>query len=241
MARYFDEDELQVDEPRQDTELTLSWTALAGMGLGLLAICALCFGLGYMAGHHGSTSGGSGAATAGSPPSSPPSASDQEPLQGSGSVPKPSASAQAAVPPPATDNAAQNAAPGGASPNATASSSGASAQGGSTAGAPLSQPQVRPALEGNAPDSGQAGLGPNVRPAMPSTATLMVQVAAVRNAEDANVLTDALRKRGYPASEQREAGDGLIHVRVGPFATAAEANNWKMKLLNDGYNAIVQP
>ena len=69
----------------------------------------------------------------------------------------------------------------------------------------------------------------------------MVQVAAVKNAEDANVLADALHKRGYPVSEQREAIDGLIHVRVGPFATRDEANRWRDKLLGDGYNAIVQP
>jgi DedD protein len=243
MARYFDEDELEVEEPRRDAEVTLSWVALAGMGLGLLAICALCFGLGYMAGHRGATSGGAGSAVA-TPSSSPPNAADQEPLQGSGSVPKPSASAQAAVSP-VNRNLTQTLANGGESPEATAPSSGPSAQGsstlGATASAPPSQTQVRPALGSNAPETAQASSGPNVRPALPSATTLMVQVAAVRNAEDASVLTNALRKRGYPVSEQREAGDGLIHVRVGPFASQAEANQWRMKLLDDGYNAIVQP
>ena len=69
----------------------------------------------------------------------------------------------------------------------------------------------------------------------------MVQIAAVSNAEDAEVLTAALRKRGYAVTEHRDPVDNLIHVRIGPFATQAEANTWKMKLLNDGYNAIVQP
>ncbi len=68
----------------------------------------------------------------------------------------------------------------------------------------------------------------------------MVQIAAVSNAEDADVLSNALRKRGYAVTARREPADNLIHVRVGPFATAAEANNWKNRLLNDGYNAIVQ-
>jgi DedD protein len=54
-------------------------------------------------------------------------------------------------------------------------------------------------------------------------------------------LTSALRKRGYAVTVRRDPADNLIHVRIGPFATAAEANSWKMKLLNDGYNAIVQP
>jgi cell division septation protein DedD len=69
----------------------------------------------------------------------------------------------------------------------------------------------------------------------------MVQVAAVSNQEDADVLTGALRKRGYPVSERRDAGDGMVHVRIGPFTTRDDANKWRLKLLNDGYNAIVQP
>src|SRR5580693_587223 len=95
MPRYFEEDDdTEIDAPRRDTEVTLSWGALLAMGLGLLAICAVCFGLGYNVGHRSSTPAH---ATA---PSSQSNAPDQEPLQGSGSVPKPSANAQAAVPPP---------------------------------------------------------------------------------------------------------------------------------------------
>jgi cell division protein FtsN len=30
-------------------------------------------------------------------------------------------------------------------------------------------------------------------------------------------------------------------VRIGPFTTKDEAETWRQKLLNDGYNAIVQP
>jgi DedD protein len=69
----------------------------------------------------------------------------------------------------------------------------------------------------------------------------MVQVAAVSHAEDAGVLVGALRKRGYAASAQREPSDGLIHVRIGPFATHDEANHMCARLLDDGYNAIIQP
>jgi cell division septation protein DedD len=68
----------------------------------------------------------------------------------------------------------------------------------------------------------------------------MVQVAAVSHFEDANVLVDALRRRGYAATAQRMP-DGLIHVRIGPFATHAEANRMSMRLLENGYNAMVQP
>jgi cell division septation protein DedD len=69
----------------------------------------------------------------------------------------------------------------------------------------------------------------------------MVQIAAVSRQEDANVLMSALRKRGYAVAAQREPLDGLIHVRIGPFKTHDEAEKWRLKLLSDGYNAVVQP
>src|SRR5208283_5866262 len=101
MARYLDEEEPELEERSQDTEVTLSWGAVVGMGVALLAICGLCFWLGYTVGHRGSGNMGSGPAASTAAQGAP----DQEPLQGSGSVPKPSASAQAPTPPPvqATD------------------------------------------------------------------------------------------------------------------------------------------
>jgi DedD protein len=69
----------------------------------------------------------------------------------------------------------------------------------------------------------------------------MVQIAAISEQEDADVLVGALRRRGYAVVERREPIDGLIHVRIGPFKTLQEAETWRQKLLNDGYNAIVQP
>lgn len=69
----------------------------------------------------------------------------------------------------------------------------------------------------------------------------MVQVAAISNVDDARVLVDALRKRGFNVSAMRGSTDNLIHVRIGPFATRSEADAMSRKLLNDGYNAIVQP
>jgi cell division septation protein DedD len=69
----------------------------------------------------------------------------------------------------------------------------------------------------------------------------MVQIAAVSNSEDADVLMSALKRRNYPVVARREPLDGQIHVRIGPFKTAEEARKWRQKLLNDGYNAILQP
>ena len=74
-----------------------------------------------------------------------------------------------------------------------------------------------------------------------SSQTLMVQVAAVSHQEDADVLIGALRKRGYTVSVHRDPADGMIHVRIGPFTNRDDANATRQKLLNDGYNATVQP
>jgi DedD protein len=238
MPRYFEEDDdTEIDAPRRDTEVTLSWGALLAMALGLLAICAVCFGLGYSVGHRSATPAH---ATA---PSSQSNAPDQEPLQGSGSVPKPSANAQAAVPPPPPPNNTAPAATGsGVSPGATAPGSGPGAPGSVPVDAAPVAPQVRPAFGASAPEPPRTNATmPNVQSALPSANSLMVQVAAVKNDEDATVLTNALRRRGYPVISHRDPADGLIHVRIGPFPTREEANQWRMKLLNDGYNAIVQP
>ena len=48
----------------------------------------------------------------------------------------------------------------------------------------------------------------------------MVQIAAVSHPEDAEVLVNALRKRGYTVTARRDVGDSLIHVQTGPLRIA---------------------
>ncbi|MGD0097072.1 MAG: SPOR domain-containing protein [Terracidiphilus sp.] len=78
-------------------------------------------------------------------------------------------------------------------------------------------------------------------PAQASGQRLMVQIAAVSHQEDADVLVSALRKRGYAVTMRRDPTDSLFHVRIGPFASRDDANAARQKLLNDGYNASVEP
>jgi hypothetical protein len=63
MAGAFDDQEIEQVAPRHDTELTLGTTALLLIFFGLLALCGLCFGMGYSMGRHGSPE------TSASPPS----------------------------------------------------------------------------------------------------------------------------------------------------------------------------
>jgi cell division septation protein DedD len=68
----------------------------------------------------------------------------------------------------------------------------------------------------------------------------MVQIAAVSNRDDANVLVGALRKLGYNASARTETGDNFLHVQIGPFNSRDEAKAMRARLLSDGYNAILK-
>lgn len=236
MRGYFDDEEEEPERPRRDTdqrdtELTLGSGALLAMFFGLVVICGLCFGLGYAVGRHGSSPAAANPAHTAAP--------DQEPLQGNGSIPKPSPLARAPVLPPSNSRQMPET-DAGASPG-TPQQSPSSGQGGSPAGAPAgtAQTQVRPAMPAMA-STPQAAAPPSVRPALPAV-PLMVQIAAVSNPEDASVLMNSLRKRGYPVTASREPEDRLIHVRIGPYYSRDEATRMCMRLLNDGYNAMIQP
>lgn len=78
-------------------------------------------------------------------------------------------------------------------------------------------------------------------PAAPSTAgSFMVQIAAVRMQQDANVLVGALQRRGYTVVVRREPQDALLHVQIGPFSSRTQAFQMRSRLLADGYNAVVK-
>ncbi len=239
MRGYFDEDEPEPERPRRDRELTLGAGALLGFVFALLLVCGLCFGVGYAVGHHTSAPSAAG--------NGPTPAPDQEPLQGNNSIPKPSAAEQTEPPTPQTGDST-TAPDAGANPSTTQPSPAAGGQApngqsgpGQGSAVPGPAQPVRPALPAGGNPTQATQSGPNVRAALPASVQLVVQIAAVANPEDADVLVAALRKRGYSVIATREPADGLIHVRIGPFTSRDEANRWRDKLLGDGYNAVVQP
>jgi cell division septation protein DedD len=224
MRGAFDDREQEPARPRRDTELTLSSMTLLGIFFGLVLLCGLCFGLGYSLGRRNVSP---------PPASQQQEAGTQSPVQALGSHGKPSASAapqaqqplaDATVPATGADTGPTQ--PSGAPPSSNPTTTGQAIP-------PPAQNQVRPAIG--------TTIGATPATAASTGGTLMVQVAAVSNQEDADVLTNALRRRGYPVGERRDPGDGMVHVRVGPFNTRDDAEKWRMKLLNDGYNAILQP
>jgi|SRR5579863_674582 len=233
MIRDFSKDELETTESARDTELTIQGGTLVALGCGLLALCTVCFTIGYFVGHRGSP----GPATAFLPASS-----LKPPPIPTGSGAKPGAAGQQQAKPPAVAAAdVSTDQPGAASSPIAAQTSAL------TGNAGTSQPQlketadspVHPALAGTT--SGTQPAPPlQVQPAIAKVQGWMVQIAAVSQSEDAEVLVNALRKRGYTVAARRETGDSLIHVQTGPFVNRNDANAMRQKLLNDGYNAIVE-
>jgi cell division septation protein DedD len=232
MIREFHEEELeQAKRADRDTELTLSTGTLLALGCSLLVLCGVCFALGYAAGHRSDT-----ASTSVLPHSATPGA-----LQTGNSTTKPMAGAQA---PPARTTVVA------AVPEASSAAQAISA--GVPAGtASEEQPQarhvspaeVRPALvaQDAATQPAQPASSLHVQPALAQVQGWMVQIAAVSHAEDAEVLVNALKRRGYAVTVRRDIADSLLHVQTGPFVNRNDANAMRQKLLKDGYNAIVQP
>ena len=193
-----------------------------------------------------------------STPAAKPAIPAHEPLQAKTPNPKPSTpaattpQASAAAPAPSSGAgtnpaiAQQSPAPStgaGTNPATPQQSPATAGQGGSPAGSSTggAATQVRPALAGNAQEGAQTAATSNVRPALPAAIPLMVQIAAVAHTEDAEVLVSTLRKRGYFVTTLRDPADNLIRVRIGPFYSREEADRWRVKLLDDGYNAIILP
>ena len=210
MIRDFTKEEL---EPATNhTELTLGAGAFLTIGGGLLLLCGFCFGLGYFVGHRGSADPAAATAL--------PAQDVSAPISPTRSGSKPGAATQ--VPQVPAQQAADAASDGTAQVAAQVQQVAAT---GSPAQAADSI--VHPALV-------------QTQPAQSQVQGWMVQIAAVSHQEDAQVLVDALRKRGYEVTARRDASDNLIHVQTGPFVSRNDANAMRQKLLNDGYNAIVQ-
>lgn len=229
MRGVFDDQQLEPAQPRHDTEFTLGSGTLLLIFFGLVLLCGLCFGLGYTFGRR-------------SP--SPVASVIQPEATTSSSQSKPAASEESITPPtaPPADATQPSATQPGTTPAATpapAASLTPAVQPSSASAAAPAQPQVHPALASTSVPPTAQSTAPTVQPAL--AVPLMVQIAAVTNVEDADVLVSALRKHGYAVTARREPADNLIHVRIGPFSTREDALRWRQKLLNDGYNAIIQP
>ncbi|MGA2886689.1 MAG: SPOR domain-containing protein [Terracidiphilus sp.] len=232
MQRLFDEDnaepaerlrdnddvvepaERRADTDRPDTELTLGPMLLWGIFFGVVLLCGLSFGLGYSMGSRGARGASTNVRQAGTDAFAGTVSSQSKPAAAPQNITYQQPAATD-LPPSESSSAAANSQNSGATSSTSANSS---------------RPVVKPALP--------------VASTVPTTApgsALMVQIAAISHQEDADVLVGALSKRGYAVTVSRDPADSMLHVRTGPFSSRDEANAMRLKLLGDGYNAVVQP
>jgi cell division septation protein DedD len=201
----------------KDHELTLSTAAIFGIFFGLVALCAVFFGFGYSLGSHKSPTllpaesptSASGANFSGFKP-----AAGQPASAGSAHT-----SAAPVVPVPAAQQTNED-----------------TTKNEETTPAPLVR--TPPAT---APHPAVTQPTPPPAAAPPAAAGLFVQVAAisVSHPDDATLMVNALRAKGYAASSHT-AGDNFLHVLIGPIPTRPAAEAMLKRLSADGYTAYIK-
>jgi cell division septation protein DedD len=208
-----DEDDLE----RKDRELTLSTGMILGIFFALVLLCGLFFGFGYRMGSHTV-----------SQPLAASSAENAPPADATFSGFKPAPGSPAGGRTESSENSAAT------TPTAAAAAGDASeSSAGSLVGAP--------AVSVNPATPARTGTPVVTTPAPPVAAgSFVVQVAAVSHEEDAQLLVNALRAKGYPVSAHTEPQDKFFHIQVGPFTNLKDANAAKQRLLADGYQPIVK-
>ena len=234
MIQDFTKEELEPVASDRDTELTLSSGALLVLGAGLFLLCAACFGIGYSIGHRAKPDQDAlNIPPSVSKPAVTPTGSGTKPGAGQAQV-QPSMQ-----PPDDASSGSMDVASNSTPPETVPASAAASASSTQAHIKPAVEDQIRPALT---PQPSAASPAPafQVQPAMNQVQGWMVQIAAVSHPADAEVLVNALRRRGYTVTARREVSDSLIHVQTGPFVNRNDANSIRQRLLSDGYNAIVQ-
>lgn len=251
--------EPEAASPGDARDLTLGMTALLGIFLAVVLVCAVFFGFGYSTGRtlHATKR----AAVIASAP--PPASGAGAATPGTANTSSPAnAAANTAVPP------SQDEAPHGvAAPLLMAAQPAAKP----SAGAPLSPEDVAsrtfsPSSQGAMRTSNSAapyaaptrrlGAAPYVSAGSPGAPVdlalrgdagsgaaggVMVQIAAVVHPGDADMLARALRSSGYAASVRTEPQDKFLHVQIGPFASRDQAKAMRARLQGDGYNAFLKP
>ncbi len=209
-----DDDEKQ---DRDERELTLSTGTILGIFFGLVLLCGLFFSFGYKMGSHKSI------------PATPSVTAENSPS-------------------PATDFGGFKPAAGSPA-GGNASGAASRAASGTAAGIPSADSSrnnaARTAVDTPVVRESPATAVHTAPAAATSSAPVaaggfVVQIAAVSHQEDAELLVNALRAKGYPVSAHTEPQDKFFHIQVGPYESRKDAETAKQKLVADGYQPIVK-
>jgi pilus assembly protein CpaC len=68
----------------------------------------------------------------------------------------------------------------------------------------------------------------------------IVEVMALSHELDAEAMVADLNRHGYNVAVNHEAKDSLLHLDVGPFGSAKDAETMRERLLLDGYNPTIK-
>ena len=68
----------------------------------------------------------------------------------------------------------------------------------------------------------------------------LVEVMALSHESDAEAMVAALNRHGYRVAVRHEPQDSLLHLDVGPFTNAKDAETMRQRLVADGYNATIK-
>jgi cell division septation protein DedD len=198
-----------------DTEITLGMGKLLGLFFGLVILCGISLGVGYSLGRKSATQAAAATAAV-APPAAPANLSAAN---------KPGASQVAA---PKTLDCK----PGDNCPQPASTTNAADMTFYQSVQQKDAHPQLTP------PEPVPAKVVPaEVRSTL--GAGYLVQIAAVRNQDDAKLLSDALQKQQYPVIIA-QPGDKLFHVQVGPYADIKDAEAIRSRLVSAGYNAFLK-
>jgi pilus assembly protein CpaC len=165
-------------------------------------------------------------------PAAPPIIPDKPPF--GNQVPPLPAPAAAPAPAPAAENAAPEEAPQNASaqlpPSRTSQSTPANAP------APASPTAVAPAPTVRSNGSSHPSRTADAQPQQQQ----IVEVMALSRELDAEAMVAALNRHGYNVAVNHEAKDSLLHLDLGPFGSAKDAEAMRERLLLDGYNPTIK-
>ncbi len=219
-------DDLDDRSSGKDREITLGTTLILGIFFALAVLCAVFFGFGYSMGRKSlvapapivaeAPSGGSFGGLKPSPGS---------PLSGSPDKP----SGQTVTVPDASQIVVPGSIPA-VKPRPIAAAELPSDPDGAVVGDPAP-------ISASHPDQTQPSA---IATPAPGGGGSMVQIAAVSHQEDADLLVNTLKRRGYNVAVHTEPQDKLLHVQIGPFPSHKDADAMRQRLLNDGFNAIVK-
>ncbi|WP_263368211.1 SPOR domain-containing protein [Edaphobacter bradus] len=229
MNSRYDEDEHEDFQTSAGREINLNAATILGIFVLLAILCAVFFGFGYTLGHKSTPQTPSASVVLPSETAAP-----------SPSVPKHTAGSQIVLPSADTASSPSATAPQQvAQPDRAPDQTAAAADTPQPVGAPVTKPEPQ-SQHRAAPPAPAPATHPVAAAATANTTPSMVQIAAVSHQEDANILADALKHRGYAVSIVQSSQDKLLHVQIGPFSNRKDAEAMRQRLLNDGYNAIVK-